>query len=215
MKIVLCRHGRTDWNNQRRYQGWQGTPLNETGFEHAKLVSEALKDENFEYTFCSPLKRCLQTAKEIMKLQKCKLEIKEGLKEINYGDFAGHTPSNIQKKMPGMWEKRKSSFQSKYDFKHPNGESFREIDENRVKPMLEEFKEKYYSRKILLVTHQGVGRLILGNLMGFSEAEKMDLSIPNDCIYYLNYRPNKTTIRHYFAETGKSEDGFLRREDEP
>ena len=210
MQVILCRHGRTDFNDQERFQGSKhDTSLNEKGLEHARLMAEALKEENFEYAFTSPLKRCRMTAEKIMEYHSCPLVVREELRELDYGDFSGLTPAEIKKKYPGEWEKR---LHDKYNYKIINGESNKEIDEKHIAPLIEEFGEKYYSRKILVVTHGAAGRLFLGNLLGLEPDEKVKIDIPNDCIYYVNFRPNKTEIRYKRLESGEEKNGWLEKD---
>jgi len=209
MKLIICRHGQTDYNAQKRLQGHLETELNEIGLSQAMLVSEHLKDLEFDHAFASPQKRCKATANEIMKYHSDnKLVFRDELKEIDVGIYTGMTPKEIDKKFPGRWSER---VDNKYDFKHKNGESYKEVDENRVQPLLKEFREKYSSRTILLITHQGTGRLILGSLLGYSPEEKMKINFPNDCIYFVDYLPHKTIVKHYRAETNEWGEGCLQR----
>ncbi len=207
MKLFLCRHGETDFNVQKRLQGVMETPINGHGKLQARLVAEKLAREGFDYAFCSPLVRCRQTAEEIMRHQKgMQLVYREELKEVDLGKYAGMDRHEIEEKFPGDWAKR---VDNKYRFVHEGGESYEEADLKRVKPLLAEFREKYSSRKILVITHAGIARLIVGNLLGLHAAEKMRVEFPNDCIYTIDYLPHKTTIRHFLAETGKTGEGYL------
>ncbi|MCR4369241.1 MAG: histidine phosphatase family protein [archaeon] len=210
MKLILCRHGETDYNNEHRYQGTTETSINESGKKQALLISELLKKEEIDYVFSSPRNRCMQTAKIISKPHKLPVKIREDLREINYGFLEGHTVLEIKNRFPGIWEEREKS---KYDYAHANGESFAHADEARVKPMLAEFREKYSSRCILVVTHQGIGRLIIGSLLGIPPIEKMKVTLPNDCVYFIDYGPHTTKIRYARVDSGITGDGFYTRPD--
>ena len=206
MKMILCRHAETDFNKEKRLQGWMETSINEKGQKQAQLLSLALKDEEFDYVFSSPQKRCMQTAREIMKFHKNEIIFQDELREINIGKYAGMDKQEIEQKFPGDWKKR---VEDKYGFVHEGGESYAQVDEKRVKPLLAAFREKYSSRKILVITHQGTARLIIGNMLGLGPLEKMDLDCPNDCIYYIEYLPHKTTVKYSLVQSGKSTEGYL------
>ncbi|MEK6957534.1 MAG: histidine phosphatase family protein [archaeon] len=209
MELVLCRHSETDYNKEKRYQGRTDNPLNGNGIAQAKLIGEKLSAEKFYAAFTSPLRRCTQTAEQILSFQKgLNSTSLEALIELDYGLFSGLTPKEITQKFPGEWEKK---VENPYEFVHPNGESYKGVDERRVRPLLAEFREKYASRKILVVTHQGTGRLIIGSMLGLSPKEKMEISIPNDCIYSIEYRPHKTAVKYFLAETGAEGSGYLER----
>lgn len=208
MKLILCRHGETDFNVQRRLQGWMDTPINAHGRQQAKLVAERLKHEHFDHAFCSTLLRARQTFGEVMKYHReIPFEFRPELREIDLGIYDGMDRHEIEEKFPGVWAKR---VDSKYDFHHEGGESYKSVDEKRVKPMLQELKEKYSSRAILLLCHQGIAKLIIGNLLGLTPAQEMHVAMPHDCIYFMEYRPHKTAIRHELLESNAKGEGYLR-----
>lgn len=209
MKLFLCRHGETDSNVQKRLQGRLETSINGHGLEQAELIAQKLKKEEFDFVFSSPQKRCVETARAIMKYHENRVVYRDELKEVDLGKYTGMDRHDIEKKFPGDWAKR---VDSKYDFMHEGGESYKSADKNRIKPMLNEFREKYSSRKLLVVTHGGICRLLLGNLLGLSEKEKMRIDLPNDCIYYIDYLPHKTVVRYYLCESGLSGEGHLTKE---
>lgn len=60
--IVLIRHGETDWNVERRYQGSSDTALNELGMEQARALAEEMRGEEWDVVISSPLKRVMSTA---------------------------------------------------------------------------------------------------------------------------------------------------------
>ena len=63
--ICLVRHGETDWNLHRRYQGWEDIPLNETGRGQAQVVALAIAGEEWDAIVASPLSRAYATAQAI------------------------------------------------------------------------------------------------------------------------------------------------------
>lgn len=210
MKLILCRHGETDQNMQRRLQGRLETEINAHGLAQAKLVAERLREEGFDHVFCSPLRRCRQTAAEIMAFHPgMEVKYRAELSEVSLGKYSGMDRHDIEAKFPGEWSKR---VDNKYDFRHEGGESYKDADEKRVKPLLKEFREKYSSRKLLVVTHGGICRLMLGNMLGLRPGQKMQVEFPNDCIYYVEYLPHKTAVKYLLAESGISGEGYLTKE---
>lgn len=65
MKILVVRHGLTDWNVERRIQGRTDVPLNQEGIKQAYVAKEKLKEEKIDLMVSSPLKRAKQTAEII------------------------------------------------------------------------------------------------------------------------------------------------------
>ena len=65
MKLYIIRHGETEWNVKRRFQGRSDIPLNEEGRRLARITSEALRSVPFTRIYTSPLKRAYETAMNI------------------------------------------------------------------------------------------------------------------------------------------------------
>lgn len=206
MKLIVCRHGETDFNVQKRLQGKMETKLNWHGRKQAKLIAARLKSEDFEHAFSSTRARCRQTANEIMKFHKCNLELREELSEVDLGIYTGMNREEIEEKFPGHWAER---VDNKYNFKHKGGESYKEVDEKRVAKFLQELREKYSARTVLIVTHAGTGRLVIGSMLGLTPDEKMHFEFPNECVYFVEYRPHKTVVGYELVESNKKGQGFL------
>jgi len=90
IKILLVRHGETDWNLAGRFQGRSDVPLNQKGREQASALALALKRESLAAIYCSPLARAKETAHLIKAYHpSVPLYEEEGLVEMNLGEFEG------------------------------------------------------------------------------------------------------------------------------
>ena len=88
MKLLLIRHGETAGNRQR-YIGWEDIPLNDTGRAQAAALAAALADEPLGRVFASPLVRARDTAAPLAEARGLAVEVREELKEIDYGRLQG------------------------------------------------------------------------------------------------------------------------------
>lgn len=91
MKLLLTRHGQTDWNVAGKIQGITDIELNETGVKQAETTREKLLNENIDVIISSPLKRARKTAEIIKGERDIPLIIDNGLKERCLGKFEGKT----------------------------------------------------------------------------------------------------------------------------
>jgi glucosyl-3-phosphoglycerate phosphatase len=91
LRIVLWRHGQTDWNVENRYQGHSDIPLNQVGIYQANHAAKILAGMNPSRIIASDLIRTQQTAKALVDLVGVKLEIDPDLRETNGGNWEGKT----------------------------------------------------------------------------------------------------------------------------
>ena len=68
-RLILLRHGRSEWNIQNRFTGWEDVPLSPSGAEDARRAGALLKSAGFTFDFaaCSVLKRAVETMWEVQK----------------------------------------------------------------------------------------------------------------------------------------------------
>ena len=104
MKLILIRHGRTDWNVQGRVQGRTDIPLDETGRRQAAAVAQRLSGIRLNAIYASPLTRAHDTAKAVAAFHDCDIYVSEKLTEINFGAWEGKTGLELDSSsgnMPG------------------------------------------------------------------------------------------------------------------
>jgi broad specificity phosphatase PhoE len=90
LKIILVRHGETEWNKIHRLQGGgSDTPLNETGLQQAESVALRLKGEKLQAVYSSPLQRARRTAEAIVRYHQLPVIAVPALKEIEVGKLEG------------------------------------------------------------------------------------------------------------------------------
>jgi len=89
MKLYIIRHGETDWNVKRRFQGRSDIPLNEEGRRLARLTAEALKEVPFSRIYTSPLKRAYETAMIIKGDRDIPVIEEPEIIEISFGEYEG------------------------------------------------------------------------------------------------------------------------------
>jgi len=151
-KLVLTRHGLTDWNQEGRVQGQTDVPLDENKISEIEDMAESFKDQGFDIIIHSPLKRAKQTAEIINK--KLGLELIEDklLIERDYGSFEKKLVKDIKKEYPAYYE-------DKINFVIPGNkaETYKEMTA-RVEKFLESVDDKYGGKKVLVITHNAMMR---------------------------------------------------------
>jgi len=98
-RVLLIRHGETEWSLNRRHTGTTDIPLTENGRHVARLLQPVLADHTFRLVLTSPMRRAKETC-ELAGLSG-QAEIDPDLMEWNYGEYEGLTPKEIHAKRPG------------------------------------------------------------------------------------------------------------------
>ena len=160
MEITIIRHGETDWNKEIRYQGSSDIELNEAGIKQAEKTAELLVDRKFDVIIASPLLRARKTAEIISNRLKLPLEFDDRFRERCVGVYEGLTAIEVQSKHPEQWQNNST----RQMFLGPKeGESVFDVA-FRIRKAIEDLSSKYQERKILIVTHGFVSRIIAGLL---------------------------------------------------
>jgi broad specificity phosphatase PhoE len=147
MRLIVVRHGETIENANDVVMGHHGGTLSEKGISQAKETAIKLKSYEFDQAWSSDLKRCIDTAKIILKYHsRIELQISPALREVNYGEFQGRPASEIR----AYFDKK--GFDK--DSKVPGGESHKEMGE-RTRNFINSLLRDAPDQNILIVSHNG------------------------------------------------------------
>ena len=189
-RLILIRHGATKWTKQKRYQGKTDIPLSDGGKQQAKKLAVKLKKEKIDIAYASKLKRAIQTAEEIIRLHKIRLIKEEKLNERTYGDWEGLTIGEVKKKYPEDYNAYKKD---RYKTRPTNGESFFDL-RKKIEPFIKQAISENKNKTILIVSHNGPLRVIVGILMGYTDEEITSLYFKPTSITILNDNNGKFSI---------------------
>lgn len=182
MKLLLIRHGETDWNKEERIQGREDIPLNETGILQAMNCGKALKGGNFAAIISSPLGRARKTAeiiKEVVAIDK--LIIDNDLIEKDFDKISGMT------------------YKERKEFDASGQVAKRETREAILKRMLRSiFKHanEFYDKDIIIVSHGAAIRSVIDEYTD-GELTKSKRILGNTSISVLNYDGKDITAGVY------------------
>ena len=99
-KLLLARHGETDWNREHRWQGHSDTPLNDRGREQARALADELAEEPVVAIYSSDLLRAYETARAVAERKGLDVIVDRDLREIHLGDWEGLTSTEIEERWP-------------------------------------------------------------------------------------------------------------------
>jgi broad specificity phosphatase PhoE len=164
-KILLVRHGTTEYNEADRLQGRIDNPLSGKGRGEVERLAARLENEDIDAVFSSPLKRALETAAIINRSRNLPLTVVSEFSEIDLGDWEGLIYSNVREQFPQIHQR----WINEADFPVPGGESFSAVC-RRTRIGLDKILQNG-QRNILITGHASVNRAILANLLQLEPAQ--------------------------------------------
>ena len=205
-KLVLLRHGQSQWNLENRFTGWKDIELSENGILEAKESGRLIKEKKIpiDIVYSSGLKRAIDTAIIAMKeanydhlFNNDELIIIKNIavNERDYGDLTGlnkkETAEKYGKEQVHIWRRS-------YDVNPPGGESLKNVVE-RVKPYFENtMKKDLENRKNILLSAHGNSLRALFLILNFYTAETISTAeIPTGKPFIIEYENNKITNKYF------------------
>ncbi len=184
-KLILIRHGETNYTRDNRYCGFSDPSLNEKGIRQSKKLSQRLKQLKVNIVYSSNLRRAKQTAKIVFKNILFK-EIAD-FREMNFGEFEGLKYNEVIKKNPLFY---KNWIDDPEKIVIPGGEKFKKFVK-RVRKGLSQIITKNTDRTISLVAHGGPIRIILCDALGLDLKKFWQIKQETGALNIIDYH-NKT-----------------------
>ncbi len=174
--IVLVRHGETDWNRDRRFQGQADIVLNETGRAQVRALAAELVRETFSIVYTSPLRRAAESAEILAAALELEVRPCDALMEIHVGSWSGLTVPEVATQFPDghrRWLDSRAGWE--------DGETYDELG-MRVVEGLRRIGAAHLDAHVLAVTHGGPIRAILAAIRGLSfEASRDEIAFVENC----------------------------------
>lgn len=194
--LYIFRHGETDWNVEKRAQGWIDIPLNDTGISQAKDLAKIMEPIGLDVIYSSPLSRALDTAKIVAKSNNTPIILHDGLKEKNFGVLGGkivHVTSNPEDEQLDFSQDvivMPASLIKDPDFKPENGESVNNAVSRFYSAILDILKTTG-GKKIGISTHGGVARSLISK---FIDSDIPTRGMPNAAYFKLDWDGEKLSL---------------------
>ena len=179
-KLILLRHGQSIWNLENKFTGWVDIDLTPLGEEEARHAGELLKGVKIDVAFTSVLKRAIETltlALEGAGQTDVPYSKDQAINERMYGDLQGLDKAETAKKFGDAQVK---IWRRSYDIPPPNGESLKDTAA-RALPYFQTviLPEVLAGKNVLVAAHGNSLRAIVMQLDNLTEAEVLELNIPN------------------------------------
>jgi probable phosphoglycerate mutase len=192
MKIFIVRHGETEWNRTKRFQGISDIPLNERGKAQAEALAHALKDDAIDVVYSSPLIRAKETARAVHHFHPSSLFFEEeGLREMNLGEFEGIKAKEWGEQYPEFSEKWRESPSS---IQLPGGESLKGVQIRAVQTLDRIIKYHLPETTLLICSHNFVIHAILCHALEISLDNFREIKQETAALNLLSARDNHLKV---------------------
>jgi broad specificity phosphatase PhoE len=163
-RVVLVRHGETEWNRVERFRGRTDIELNHTGRRQARAVAQRVPGWRIAAIYSSPLKRALQTAQPIAEACGLGVATLEGIADVDYGEWSGLSAEEALARWPEVYE---TWMHTPLLTIFPGGESLPRV-QDRSWSALQEVSAAHPGETVLLVSHVVVNRALICSALGLA-----------------------------------------------
>jgi broad specificity phosphatase PhoE len=162
LRLLLLRHGETEYSRDGRFCGTTDPDLTEQGKKMALAFAEAYASHVWEAVYVSPMRRTIATAKPLCDASGQNMQIKDCLREINYGIWENRSQEDVTNHQ----EKEYIDWLTEPAWNAPtSGETAVQVA-SRVMPLIAEIELKHRQGNVLIVSHKATIRIILCSLLG-------------------------------------------------
>lgn len=190
MRILLLRHAETDWNRERRFQGWRDVPLSATGREQAESAARLLAATRIDAVWSSPLARARDTAAIIAAPHRLAVQESEAFREMGFGDWEGLTRDEVRERYP---DAHRAWAETPHEAAWPGAEPLAAV-RGRALAGLEALRAAHTGQTICLVSHGITGRLLILEALGLGPDRLWSFQLSSTGISELEFRDDWTTL---------------------
>jgi 2,3-bisphosphoglycerate-dependent phosphoglycerate mutase len=189
-RVILVRHGETDWNAAGRIQGHSDTPLNAVGRIQAQRVAACLVREPVRAIYTSDLARAYETAAIIDQSLQVGVVTSPALRERRYGTWEGLTSLEIQARYPEQFVAWRAH---SMDFAPPEGETRYQLL-SRALTELQSIVSRHPGELVVVVTHGGLCYVLLTHILGSMNGDQREFSFGNASLHIIEVSGDRWSV---------------------
>lgn len=165
-RIILVRHGQTEWNRDERFRGRADLALDETGMRQAEVIAERIANWQISALYTSPLKRAIMTAETFARRLNLAVQPLDGLIDINYGRWQGCSPEEVAEHQGELYTQWR---QYPHEVCFPEGEGLQQVRQ-RAAAVLEWVSAQHADQTVVLVSHKVVCKVLICIALGLDNS---------------------------------------------
>jgi|SRR5689334_2573601 len=175
-RILLARHGETDWNREGRWQGHSDRPLNAAGLAQAEALARRMAGERIDALYTSDLARASETAEAVRRQTGLEPIPTPGLREVDVGELAGLDRAEAARRYPDWYTRWREGTVESY----PGGEQFSDL-RDRALGAFDRIADRHAGQTALAVCHNGIVRAIVLHVLGLEPGARPRIAPGPNC----------------------------------
>lgn len=188
-RVILARHGQTEWNKEFRFQGRTNVQLTEEGKRQAHALSERLSSWPPDVIYTSPLDRALYTAQAIADRHNMKPVILDELEEINFASWEGESIAGLEREQHEIF----SHWREDPFFNPPEGaETWDTLSERLTRAVNKMLAGEH--KRIIAVSHGGIMRALYAVFTGLNPHKTWNMDVSNCSISGVEMRNGRACL---------------------
>jgi broad specificity phosphatase PhoE len=183
-RLILIRHGQTEWNRYERFRGRADIGLDSTGMEQARAIAQRASSWHPAAIYSSPLRRALETAQPLATRLSMAVEQIPDLTDVDYGLWQGLTVDEARRAFPEAFSQWRDSPR---DVCFPQGESMQGVRQ-RASGAIDRLVSRHPEQSFVVVSHVVVCRLLILHLLGLDSSHFWRIRQDNGAINLFEFR---------------------------
>lgn len=189
-RIILVRHGQTEWNREERFRGRVDIDLDEVGVRQAKAAADRLAQWGVAAIYSSPLKRAMATAEAIAERLGLAVQTLDGINDMHFGVWQGLSVAEARKDYPELFELWRRSPEQ---LRIPEGETLDDVQKRAV-ATINDLVAKHEDETVALVTHRVVCKVLLCHALGLDNSHFWQIAQEATAINLFEIRGGRITV---------------------
>ena len=190
MRVILIRHGETDWNQEKIYRGRIDVKLNTNGVKQAGIIGSRLSELDIDAFYSSPLVRAYETTKIIASYHNKNVSVLDELTDIHFGDWQGLAKKDVVKKYPDIYE----TWANSPDRANiPGAEPLADV-RKRLIDGFNKLLSVYQNGTVVVVSHGLTNKVALCVILGLDNSHFWKVKQDNGAINIFKYTEHGTKL---------------------
>ncbi len=208
LNLYFLRHGETTYSQTGGYCGSIDPDLTAEGLQMVEEFANVYQAIAWDGIYVSPMKRTIATARPLCEKVGIEMQLRDGLKEINYGEWEDKTPKFVKENYLDDY----INWMAEPAWNAPTGGETAVELTNRAEPVISEVVAKHKSGNVLIVSHKGTIRILLCNFLGIDLGRYRDrLDMPVASVSLVRFDPHGPMLQRLGDRTHLSVELISRK----